>query len=141
VDSFRDTFQYIMMLVQGLFAFIHLMILLGSLKRDEPIDMGRWIIAAAFLLLALMGNVLGQVRRNFWMGVRTPWTLANETVWIQTHRVSAWLFTGGGLAGFIAVLAGVPPLWCFIGCMVLLVATPVLYSLVLYKRLEKQGKL
>jgi uncharacterized membrane protein len=141
VDRFRDTFQYIMMLIQGLFAFIHLMVLLGSLKRDEPVDMGRWIIAAVFVLFALMGNVLGQVRRNFWMGVRTPWTLASETVWNRTHRVAAWIFVAGGLAGFLAVVAGAPTLWCFIFCMILLVAVPVLYSLVLYKRLEKQGKL
>jgi uncharacterized membrane protein len=141
VDRFRGTFQYIMMLVQGLFAFIHVVILLGSLKHGEPIDMGRWIIAAVFVLLALMGNVLGQVRRNFWMGVRTPWTLASETVWNQTHRVTAWIFVAGGVAGFVAVLAGVPVVWCFILFMVLLVAGPILYSLVLYKRLEKQGKL
>jgi len=141
VDRFRGTFQYIMMLIQGLFAFIHLLILLGSLKRDEPFDMGRWIIAAVFLLFALMGNVLGQVRRNFWMGVRTPWTLASETVWNQTHRVSAWIFVGGGLAGFVAMLAGAPAFWCFIAFLVLLLAGLILYSLVLYKRLEKQGKL
>jgi uncharacterized membrane protein len=71
--------------------------------------------------------------------VRTPWTLASEAVWIRTHRLTAWLFVGFGLAGFVAVLAGAPPLWCFAG-LIVAALTPVVYSLVLYKKLQKAGK-
>ena len=92
------------------------------------------------LFFALMGNSLGKVRRNFWMGVRTPWTLASETVWNRTHRVTAWLWVALGLVGFVIVLVFN---WLVASLALLLVAvlTPVLYSLILYKSLEKQGKL
>jgi uncharacterized membrane protein len=38
--------------------------------------------------LILMGNPMGKVRRNFFIGIRTPWTLASERVWYATHRLA-----------------------------------------------------
>jgi uncharacterized membrane protein len=117
--------------------YMHLVVLAGSLGA---IATERWLFAGLFLTFALIGNVLGRVRRNFWMGVRTPWTLASDAVWIPTHRLAAWLFVAFGLAGFVATLLGVSLLWCLAGLAVV-VLVPVAYSLVLYKRLEKQGRL
>jgi uncharacterized membrane protein len=108
---------------------------------DPTLDVGRWTIAGAYLLFALLGNVLGKVQRNFWVGVRTPWTLASETVWTQTHRMAAWLFVAAGLLGFVATLAGHSGLWLFVGLIAAIALGPVVYSLVLYKRLERQGRL
>ena len=56
------------------------------------------------------------------------------------HTPAAWLYTALGLVGFVLVLAGVPMLWCFVGLMIGVV-WPVFYSLILYKRLQAQGKL
>ncbi len=138
VERFRETYGYIMALVVVFFGYLNVVFLWASLQQ------GPWqyqlVLGGFFLFFALLGNVLGRVRRNFWVGVRTPWTLANETVWDRTHRVAAWLFVSGGVLGFVAVLIGVPPLWTFVGLMVIAL-WPVLYSLWLYKRLEKEGKL
>jgi uncharacterized membrane protein len=100
---------------------------------------GRCFVASFFALFVVMGNVIGKVQRNFWMGIRTPWTLASEAVWNRTHRVAAWLWVAAGLIGVFLVLVGVP---YWVALVILLVATlyPALYSLVLYKTLEKQGK-
>jgi uncharacterized membrane protein len=137
VEPFRKVFDYLMGLAVALFGSMHLVILAGLLDRE--LSMIRWMLAGMFLFFALLGNVLGKVRRNFWMGVRTPWTLASETVWNQTHRLAAWLFVAFGLTAFVAVLAGVELLWLFVGLLIV-IAVPVAYSLVLYKRLEKRGK-
>ena len=139
IERFRATYDYITFLVIALFAYIQAGILLASLKHP-PVNSLTWIMGGIFLFFALLGNVMGKVRRNFYVGIRTPWTLASETVWNQTHRVGAWLFVAGGLLGFVAVMAGVPFWWCFVLLMVF-VLIPVPYSLVLYKRLERQGKL
>jgi uncharacterized membrane protein len=138
VDRFRRVYDYVMALVVLLFGYIHLVFLWGIL--DPGVSTIRWLLGGLFLFFALLGNVLGQVRRNFWMGVRTPWTLASERVWNQTHRLAAWLFVAFGLGAFVAVLAGVGLLWIAVAFGVA-VLTPVIYSLVLYKRLERQGKL
>ena len=143
VESFRGTYNYIMLLIVLLFGWIHTALLLGFLW---PALMGdvfiRMLVGGAFLFIALLGNVLGKVRRNFWIGVRTPWTLANDTVWNQTHRLAAWTFTAGGLIACVAALVH-PLAGLIVGMAAILAAAliPVIYSAVLYKRLEKQGRL
>lgn len=138
LDVFRDTYGYIMTLIVALMGYLHGVILWNTLHPDAP--MIRWLVGGIFLFFALLGNVLGRVRRNFWIGVRTPWTLASDAVWIQTHRLSAWLFVLAGVGGFIAVLLGVPMAVCFFG-LIGAALIPVGYSLILYKRLEREGKL
>jgi uncharacterized membrane protein len=138
IDRFRSTYNYLMALLLTFFAYLHGVALAASF--NPGLNLNKVLVGGMFLFFALLGNQLGKVQRNFYVGVRTPWTLADETVWIRTHRVAAWLITGGSLVGFVAVLVGVPMLWCFAGFMTLAL-TPVVYSLVLYKRLERQGKL
>jgi uncharacterized membrane protein len=138
VESFRATYDYVFCIVTALFLYLQVVILWSQFAGGTLAD--RWLTGGMFLFFALVGNVLGKVRSNFWMGVRTPWTLASERVWNQTHRVAAWVFVVVGLAGFVAALVGVPPVVCF----ALLIAgalAPVVYSLVLYKRLERAGQL
>jgi uncharacterized membrane protein len=138
VDAFRATYDYIAGLLIAMFAYMHGVVL--ALYTGQVHDVGRWLIGGSLLFLALLGNVLGKVQRNFWMGVRTPWTLASETVWIRTHRLAAWLFVAAGLIGFVLVLLGVNPLLALALFIVAAIA-PVFYSLVLYKYLEKRGRL
>jgi uncharacterized membrane protein len=138
VEGFRATYDYVFFLVTALFVYLQAVILGSELGGGHLHD--RWLIGGFFLFFALIGNVLGKVRRNFWMGIRTPWTLADPHVWDRTHRVGAWTFVAVGLAGFVGVLLGVPPAWCF-GLLIAGALAPVVYSLVLYKRLEREGKL
>ncbi len=139
VDRFLPTFRVLMFLVILMFAYIHLLLVLGGIKGIE-IDLGRFLLGGLSLFFAILGNFLGKVQRNFWIGVRTPWTLASETVWIQTHRLTAWLWTGGGI--ILCVMAFLDAsVWLWITGMGLMALTPVVYSLILYKRLEKQGRL
>ena len=139
--QFRKTWEYVMMLVVALFGYIHVLSLIAGMQGGDPINLGRWLIAGMFIFFAFIGNVMGQVRRNFWMGVRTPWTLASENVWIQTHRVTAWVFVATGVIGFLAVVANVPLAAVFIAFILIVISVPIGYSFILYKRLERLGKL
>jgi uncharacterized membrane protein len=144
VEEFRGTFNYLMMIVVGLMAYLDAVIVTSAvhadLVRNGTLDVPRLLAAGIFPFFALMGNQLGKVRRNFWMGIRTPWTLASETVWTQTHRLAAWIFVAVGIIGFVAAVANAPLVLCFALLMVGALA-PAVYSLVLYKRLEREGKL
>ncbi len=137
VDPFRPTFNYIMVVTGAFFVLVHWVMIQAAFDHRFP--SGRLVVAAVFLLFALLGNVLGRVRRNFWVGVRTPWTLASDTVWIATHRLAARLFALTGFCGAIAGVAGAP-LSPLLVSLLIVVLIPVIYSLVLYKRLEAVGK-
>jgi uncharacterized membrane protein len=138
VEGFRRTYDYIFFLVAALFLYLEAVILWSQF--NGPALMERGFLAGIFLFFALIGNVLGKVKRNFWMGVRTPWTLADPVVWDRTHRVAAWLFVITGLIGGVMALLGVHPIACFVVLMIGAL-TPVIYSLVLYKHLEREGRL
>jgi uncharacterized membrane protein len=138
VEPFRPTYEYVMFLIVVIFAYLHGVILASYAGLVE--DVGRWIIGGSLLVLAAMGNVLGKVQRNFWIGVRTPWTLASDAVWDGTHRLAAWLFVLAGVGGFVLMMLGVSFWFCF-GVAIALILVPIPYSLYLYKRLEREGKL
>ena len=116
VADFRQTYDYVFALVTLLLAYLHAMILSAALAGGQLPE--RPFIAGLFVFFALIGNVLGKLKPNFWMGIRTPWTLADPQVWERTHRVGAWSFTAVGILGAIATLLGVPPMYCFIGLLI-----------------------
>ncbi|MCS7225250.1 MAG: SdpI family protein [Armatimonadetes bacterium] len=133
VDPFRQTFNYVMLVTGLFFLFLQFPMIKGAFDHQFPT--GRLVVAAISLFFAVLGNVLGKVRRNFWVGIRTPWTLASDTVWIATHRLAARLFFTVGLISAVAALVGVPMVLLTI-VLVVMPLVPVFYSLILYKRLE-----
>jgi uncharacterized membrane protein len=96
----------------------------------------RIIPEAVFLFLAVLGNLTKNVKPNFFIGIRTPWTLMDEEVWRRTHREMAkWLFAGG-LTGFIvsifAPLSWLPPMLTIFSCSY--AAYSIGYSYFIYKQ-------
>ena len=71
-----------------------------------PIDVGQAIGVITGLLLAGLGTLMGKVRPNFFVGIRTPWTLTSKRAWVKTHRVGGWIMTGVGLALVVSALLG-----------------------------------
>ena len=132
------------MLLSALFLYMHGVILLATWQevRQGPkfMDIGRALVGGMFLFFALLGNVMGKVRKNFYIGIRVPWTLASDRVWNDTHRLAAWLMVGGGIVGFLLVILGLPIVWS-IAVMIATFLVPVVYSFVHYKALERQGAL
>jgi uncharacterized membrane protein len=138
VGSFRSTYLYIMIVLVALLAYIHLLIVIAAL--GVVVDVSRALEGGLCLLLALLGNVMGKVRRNFFVGIRTPWTLANEQVWNATHRFAGKTIFAGGLLGLFAVILRAP-FWFPIAAILVAALVPAAYSLVFYKRLERRGEL
>ncbi len=100
-----------------------------------PIDMNVVMPIVLGALFVVMGNYMTTVQRNFFIGIRTPWTLASEDVWFRTHRLGGRLFMAGGIAIALMPLFGIHdgfvPLLLILG----VVATiPIVYSYVIYRR-------
>lgn len=134
VDGFRSTYLFVMVLIVALMGFLHGLSLLAGL--NEKMNTTRAMLVGLFLFFAAMGNVLGKLQRNFYVGIRVPWTLASDRVWNDTHRLAARLWVACGLIGLVLVLLGVPTA---IPLLILGVAVvvPIGYSFVLSRRLER----
>ena len=76
---------------------------LAGRAMDPDFNVMRPVAIATGVLLLAVGNTLGKAQRNGLIGVRTPWTLADSTVWDKTHR-----FTGRGMVagGLVLVAVG-----------------------------------
>jgi uncharacterized membrane protein len=141
VEPFANTWGYVFTIIVGLFGFLFCMQVWAAVDPNLPDNpwFGKVFVASFFVMFGLLGNVMGKVQRNFWMGVRTPWTLANETVWVRTHRLAAWTWMPAGFIGAILVLLGLP-MWIAFALLIAVALWPVLYSLILYKQLERAGR-
>jgi uncharacterized membrane protein len=104
-------------------------------STDGVLDRSRVALGAG-VLLAVVGNYLGKVTRSF-VGICTPWTLANDVVWERTHRFAGRVFVLGGV--LIIWLAITSPEQSFATLTVLTVtiSAPIIYSFVVWHRLER----
>jgi len=130
---FSKTYNIVLNAVLLLFFFVNMSTILQGLGYNVPMSYIAPIMAG--LVFIIIGNYLQRVRSNYFMGIRTPWTLSNETVWKKTHRLSGKIFFIGGL--LILISAFLPDgyksviMW---GSIVLCVAIPYLYSYLAYKK-------
>lgn len=133
-----------MALVAGLMLYLHVAIVYCSFDRQPPLDPTRPICTGTLVFFVALGALMGRLQPNFWMGVRTPWTLTSPKVWQATHRLASRVFIVGGLVGLAIVWSNLPPAQRIIGMLAVLVAAgvvPLAHSLVYYKLLQRRGEL
>jgi uncharacterized membrane protein len=100
-----------------------------------PVQVDRVILASIGLLFVGLGNYLPRIRSNWFMGIRTPWTMDNERVWRATHRVGGRTFVAAGLVMALAALLPEPlRKWTAGAATAVAVAVPLVYSYVAYRR-------
>lgn len=97
----------------------------------------RVILGAVGLLLILIGNQLGKSRSMYMVGIRTPWTLASEEVWMKTHRLGGKLMALAGLVAILGALLPIEPasLAILTGVAIAVaVIVPAVYSFLLWRK-------
>jgi uncharacterized membrane protein len=120
-------------------AIIELTLVSAALGWDLPVD--RLLAGGVGAMLVTIGNQLGKSRSMYLVGIRTPWTLASEEVWIRTHRLGGKLMVAGGLVMVAAALLPIPSgaLGGTILVVILVAAfAPILYSWLLWRREVRQ---
>jgi uncharacterized membrane protein len=105
-----------------------------------PVDMSFIISLVLSAMILYIGNYLGKLRRNFWAGIRTPWTLLSDTVWERTHRFTGWLFVGTGAVGIALSFVPSIRIWGIVSLLLLDIVLAFVYSYVIYQRLEAEGQ-
>lgn len=96
-----------------------------------------FILAGVGLIFVLIGNQLGKSRSMYLIGIRTPWTLASEEVWIRTHRLAGKLMVVGGVLLVIAALLPLPSgliATLMFSVIAAIAIVPIVYSYLLWRR-------
>ena len=101
-EQFKRTFRTIRLLPTVIFFVIHSVLLAHAIGHHPDMSL---IVGCAFgLVMIVIGNCLGKVRPNWFVGIRTPWTLSSKLAWTKTHRIGGWLFVVLGVGILIAAV-------------------------------------
>jgi Predicted integral membrane protein len=122
--------------------FIHgafILMILQNLDYDLPFV--NIVFGGLGVMWMVIGNRMGQLRSNFFMGIRTPWAISDENNWRSTHRLSGRLWFIAGILMLVGAIL-LPAKWLvavLIVSMVLSVVIPYLYSYLLYTGAKKKS--
>lgn len=135
-EESRKYFNVLMLFLFGFMAYIYGLMLASNLGYE--FNFTTFIIPAVALLFFIIGMSVEKIKRNWFMGIRTPWTLSNDVVWEKTHRFGGLLFK---IAGVVALLGlffiGVVAILFIVVPIILVTLLSFLYSYIQYKRLNK----
>jgi uncharacterized membrane protein len=132
-DKFLDVINVFTITLVGFMCGVAVLVLLEA--NGQNVRINQMIFAGVGLLFIVLGNYMGKVRKNFFIGIRTPWTLASDEVWSRTHRLGGKIFI---LIGAFMILNGIVRFsehW-LIAAITVAALVPVVYSFVIYRRIE-----
>lgn len=90
------------------------------------------------LLFIGIGYLMKSAKRNFFIGIRTPWTLSSDSVWDETHKLGAKTFMASGVIIFLSAFLGEAGIWLMTAVLLIAIFVPVVYSYILFVRETKK---
>jgi len=142
IEAFRGDYERMVMAVLLLLLLTHVQGTLWNI--GIRISMALTIPIGIGLLFIVIGSMLSRTRRNWFIGIRTPWTMSSDIVWKRTHELGGSLFVASGVLAMGAVF--VPALWPYLVVGPVLVSSLALivYSYLEFRKLERyalEGKM
>jgi uncharacterized membrane protein len=101
-DDFAGVYLLLRTAIIGVLFTMYLAVHLSIRGRDVNMLSLAPLVAGMFFIV--VGNYLPKIKSNWFVGIRTPWTLSSEYAWRQTHRLAGWLFVIAGVVIIIASL-------------------------------------
>jgi uncharacterized membrane protein len=136
IAKFREAFNVFIVMIVAFMLFIHILTLVYNLGITFPISVA--MMPAMGLIFVFAGVMMSKAKRNYFIGIRTPWTLANDTVWDETHKLGSKLFIGAGILSMLTAFMGENGFWVLMIILLGAALVPTVYSYVLFARLEKK---
>ncbi len=133
LDTAKKAYSIIIFVMSVFMLAIMVMVFESAL--DNTVNTTQYTFVIIGALLVIIGNYLSKVPKNFFFGIRTPWTLASDKVWFKTHRLGSWVFIMCGLLVILLSLLGNSQN-VIIALLVIAGLIPVIYSLISYYKIE-----
>ncbi len=136
IDRFPGVYGLVVIAVLALMTVMQAMIIFVA--AGVPLDPVKISFAGIGILFIILGNYMPKMRKNWLIGIRTPWTLSDERVWDKTHRFAGPLFV---LDGFVVLLSALclPDIWrtqILLGSVLVVSVVSVVYSYIAARRLK-----
>jgi len=137
-QKFQDYYEGFILVFATFFFFVQLQIILWGLGIHISPNLTLPVMIG--ILFIYIGFLIEHAEPNWFVGIRTPWTLSSDSVWKKTHQRGATLFKLAGVVSMIGILAGMYA-WLFILIPAIAVAVyTVMYSYVEFRREQAAGE-
>lgn len=144
IERFRGHYNGFFLVLAGMLAAIHGAILAENLGYE--VGMSGVVLVLSGFVIGYSGLLLRVAEPNWFVGIRTPWTLSSDSVWYETHRVGSVLFAVAGAfilaLGLVELAVGIGPwaVWLLLAVVLTAAFVPVVYSYYLYTNREEDGR-
>lgn len=136
ISQFRTYYNAFIALIIVFMLFIHDVTLAWNLGYDQ-FNIGNVIVPAVGSIFIFAGVMMAKAKRNFFIGIRTPWTLSNDTVWDETHKLGSKMFVVAGILTILSTFFGETGFWIVFPVIMVVALVPVAYSYILWRRITK----
>jgi len=134
IAQFRDVFNLFITWIVAFMLYVYILSLRWNLGYTG-FGMSKAMLPALGILFFFVGYMLRKAKRNFFIGIRTPWTLSSDRVWDETHRLGSILFMISGALAFIgSFFGGMIAFWFLFVPLIGSTLITLVYSYVLYQR-------
>jgi uncharacterized membrane protein len=138
IAQFRETFNVFIVVIVAFMLYVHGLTLAWSLGHQN-FKMSAAMLPFMGVLFIAVGFMLRKAKRNFFIGIRTPWTLSSDNVWDKTHQLGAALFMVSGACAIIGgIFGGMTAFWLMFVPLIGSTLFLVVYSYVLFRNETKE---
>jgi uncharacterized membrane protein len=135
IAKFRPTYEHFIAVFLLYLLYIQLLVILWNFGVRFNFSQ---VLSPAFgALFYAIGILVGRAKQNWFIGIRTPWTLSSEEVWDRTHTLGGKLFRIAGVLALLGTLA--PPVLAFLfilGPILVISVYLVVFSYLEYRKEE-----
>ncbi|QAU13210.1 SdpI family protein [Halorubrum sp. BOL3-1] len=137
IAAFRVHYDRFVVIVTAFLVALHLAVL--AVNLGYAVNVTTVAVAGAAALFYYLGTLLPHIEPNWFVGIRTPWTLSDDTVWDRTHALGGRLFKISAAVAVVGLLVGEYAVYFLVGPALATVAVTAAYSYVLYARRREEG--
>ncbi|MCF8714358.1 SdpI family protein [Joostella atrarenae] len=137
LTKMRNKLQSLKTLLTILMSILALYIIYSI--KNKSLSNPNYIVLLIGALYIIFGNYFKTIKANYFIGIRTPWTLENDNVWKKTHKLGGILWFIGGIIVVLSSLISdkATNFRIFLGVTILITVIPIIYSYVIFNK-EKQ---
>lgn len=137
ISKMGNKYQHIKILLTTFMSILALIIIYSA--KNQSFENPNYIVLLIGILYIILGNYFKTIKANYFIGIRTPWTLENETVWKETHKLGGKMWFVGGIIVVIAslILDKQPNFTLFMIITGIITIIPITYSYLEFKKIEK----
>lgn len=137
IEKFRKYFDTFIILIIAFLFYLYILTIIWN--SGIEFNMIRLLAPAFGVIFYYAGVLIGKAKRNWFIGIRTPWTLSNEKVWDKTHKLGGKLFKVAGVIALFGIIFQEYAIWLVLIPVIAVAIYTVIYSYFEYKKIVKKS--